>query len=104
MLLIVGLGNPGKQYAFTRHNIGFLLVENLAGAKKWTTERKFNSQLVTAEWFGNKVVLCQPQTYMNLSGEAVGSLVSYFRLSLEQVLVVVDDANLPFGEVRLRGS
>lgn len=104
--LVAGLGNPGKEYANTRHNAGFLLVERLARdwAANWTEERKFRSRLAKVERGGHRFVLCQPQTFMNASGEAVQSVADYFRLPPEKVLVVVDDVDLPFGEIRLRGS
>ena len=96
----MGLGNPGREYARTRHNAGFLLVEKLATRWKsdWTNEKKFQSRLARA----GKNILCQPQTFMNVSGEAVGALVKFHQLTLPQVLVAVDDADLPFGEIRLR--
>lgn len=102
--LIVGLGNPGDDYAGTRHNAGFLLVELLANRwqGKWTLEKKFQSRLARVEWNGRKLILCQPQTYMNASGEAVGALVGYYRVSVGKLMVMVDDADLPFGEIRLR--
>lgn len=102
--LIVGLGNPGADYAKTRHNAGFLLVEKLAAQWKsaWKTERKFQSRVSRAEPGGKTVVLAQPQTFMNLSGESVGALVRFYHLPLERILVVVDDADLPLGEIRLR--
>ena len=104
MHLIVGLGNPGAEYAKTRHNAGFMLVERLAEQWKssWANERKFVSRIAKAERNGGKVLLCEPQTFMNLSGEAVGALVKYYQLPLEKVLIVVDDADLPLGEIRLR--
>ena len=104
MHLIVGLGNPGADYAKTRHNAGFILVEKLAEQWKsgWANERKFVSRVAKAERGGRKVLLCEPQTFMNLSGEAVGALVQYYQLPLEKILVVVDDADLPLGEIRLR--
>jgi PTH1 family peptidyl-tRNA hydrolase len=106
IFLIVGLGNPGAEYAKTRHNAGFLLVEKLAGQWKsnWTNERKFVSRVAKAERNGKKVLLCEPQTFMNLSGEAVGALVNFYQLPLAKILVAVDDADLPFGEIRLRKS
>jgi peptidyl-tRNA hydrolase, PTH1 family len=102
--LIVGLGNPGTEYAKTRHNAGFLLVEKLAARWKadWTKEQKFNARMAKAERNGQRVLLCQPQTYMNLSGETVGALVNFYQLPLAQLTVAVDDADLPFGEIRLR--
>ena len=104
MHLIVGLGNPGAEYAKTRHNAGFLLVEKLAEQWRsgWTNERKFAARVAKAERHGQKVLLAEPQTFMNLSGEAVGALVKFYQLPLEKILVVVDDADLPLGEIRLR--
>jgi PTH1 family peptidyl-tRNA hydrolase len=106
MFLIVGLGNPGRDYAKTRHNAGFLLVEKLADnwSASWTAEKKFSSRLARDERGGSRFVLCQPQTFMNASGEAVRALADYFRLPPEKILLVVDDADLPFGEIRLRSS
>jgi PTH1 family peptidyl-tRNA hydrolase len=100
--LIVGLGNPGADYAKTRHNAGFLLVEKLAEKWKagWTKERKFQARVARAEH--GKVLLAEPQTFMNLSGESVGALVKFYQLPLAKILVVVDDADLPLGEIRLR--
>ncbi|HXI72000.1 MAG TPA: aminoacyl-tRNA hydrolase [Verrucomicrobiae bacterium] len=104
--LIVGLGNPGAEYAKTRHNAGFLLVEKLAAKWKtdWTNERKFAARMARADRGGRRILLCQPQTFMNLSGETVGALTKFYQLPLKQVLVLVDDADLPFGEIRLRAS
>ena len=102
--LIVGLGNPGSEYAKTRHNAGFMLVELLANQwrAEWNNEKKFQSRVAKTERAGRWMVLCEPQTYMNLSGEAVGALVSFFQLPLQQLIVAVDDADLPLGEIRLR--
>jgi PTH1 family peptidyl-tRNA hydrolase len=104
LYLIVGLGNPGSDYSRTRHNAGFDLVELLA--KRWRAEwsfgKKFNARLARAEFAGRKVLLCEPQTYMNASGDAVGSVVDFYRIAVKQLLVVVDDADLPLGEIRLR--
>ena len=102
--LVVGLGNPGAEYAKTRHNAGFLLVKKLA--ERWkaggASEKKFVARVAKAERNGKKVLLCEPQTFMNLSGESVGALVSYYQVPLTSILVAVDDADLPFGEIRLR--
>jgi len=102
--LIVGLGNPGADYAKTRHNAGFLLVEKLAEQRKsgWTNERKFVARVARGEKLGKKFLLAEPQTFMNLSGETVGGLVKFYQLPLAQLLVAVDDADLPLGEIRLR--
>jgi len=104
MFLIVGLGNPGAEYAKTRHNAGFLLVEKLAVRWKtsWMLEKKFNARVARAEQSESRVLLCEPQTFMNSSGESVGPLVGFYRVPLKQLLVAVDDADLPFGEIRLR--
>jgi peptidyl-tRNA hydrolase, PTH1 family len=102
--LIVGLGNPGREYVRTRHNAGFLVVETLAARWRadWTAERKFQSRVARMEREGRTVLLCEPQTFMNLSGEAVRSVVNFYQLPVARLLVVVDDADLPLGEIRLR--
>ena len=106
VFLIVGLGNPGAEYTKTRHNAGFLLVEKLAAKWKadWTNERKFNARIAKAERNGKRILLCEPQTFMNLSGETVGALKDFYQLPLKQLIVAVDDADLPFGEIRLRAG
>ena len=102
--LIVGLGNPGAQYGRTRHNAGFMLVETLATrwGVGWTEEKKFNARVGQARRAGQRVWLCQPQTFMNLSGEAVKALVDFYQLPLARVLLAVDDADLALGTLRLR--
>jgi PTH1 family peptidyl-tRNA hydrolase len=102
--LIAGLGNPGAEYAKTRHNAGYSLAGKLAARWKadWTNERKFNARIARAERNGTRVLLCQPRTFMNASGEAVKAVMSFYQLPPEQLLVAVDDADLPLGEVRLR--
>jgi PTH1 family peptidyl-tRNA hydrolase len=102
--LIVGLGNPGAEYKKTRHNAGFLLVEELAARWRveWKNERRFHVRLARAEHQEHPVLLCQPQTFMNASGEAVGALMKFYRLPRTRLLVVVDDADLPLGGIRLR--
>lgn len=103
--LIVGLGNPGVEYTKTRHNAGFLLVEKLAGRWQadWKLDRKFEVRMARAEPNGRRVWLCQPQTFMNLSGQAVGAVMGFFQIQpTAGLLVVVDDADLPLGEIRMR--
>lgn len=104
MHLIVGLGNPGAEYARTRHNAGFLLVEKLAAQWKagWNSERKFVARMAKSSHGGKKILLCEPQTFMNLSGESVAAVVKFYQLPPTSVLVAVDDADLPLGEIRLR--
>jgi len=102
--LIVGLGNPGAEYAKTRHNAGFLLVQKLAerGKAGWVQEKKFSSRIARLDLAQTRVLLCEPQTFMNASGEAVGPMATFYRIPLNRMLVVVDDADLPLGEIRLR--
>jgi PTH1 family peptidyl-tRNA hydrolase len=106
MFLIVGLGNPGAEYAKTRHNAGFLLVEKLAARWKadWSNERKFRARLARSEQDDRRMLLCQPQTFMNSSGETVGALKDFYQVPLQRLLVSVDDADLPLGEIRLRAQ
>jgi peptidyl-tRNA hydrolase, PTH1 family len=106
VFLIVGLGNPGADYAKTRHNAGFLLVEKLAADWKcdWTVEKKFRARVAKADRSGKRLLLCQPQTFMNLSGETVGALANFYQLPLARILVAADDADLPVGTVRLRAG
>ncbi len=104
LYLIVGLGNPGREYARTRHNAGFLVVERLAERWKaaWKADRNFQARMVRVDQTGRRVLLCEPLTYMNASGETVGAVTAFYKLAVKQMLVVVDDADLPFGEIRLR--
>ncbi len=104
LYLIVGLGNPGPKYARTRHNAGFRVVELLAKRWKanWGLDERFDSRLAHADHAGRKVLLCEPETFMNRSGAAVGQVAEYFRVPAGQLVVVVDDADLPLGEIRLR--
>ncbi len=104
LYLIVGLGNPGAEYARTRHNAGFLVAEQLAARWRatWTYERLFNARLASAQRHDRRVLLCEPQTYMNASGQAVAAVLAFYRVPRAALLVVVDDADLPLGELRLR--
>src|SRR5215469_13827600 len=102
--LIVGLGNPGAQYKRTRHNVGFVVVEKLAERwrAEWSTEKKFNASVARTELEGRRVLLCEPQTFMNASGEAVRAIAAFYDVAATRTLVVVDDADLPVGQLRLR--
>ena len=104
LYLIVGLGNPGADYARTRHNAGFLVADRLAERWRagWNYEKKFNARLARTERGSQRVLLCEPQTYMNASGEAVGAVVAFYQVRLANLVIVVDDADLPLGELRLR--
>lgn len=103
MKCIVGLGNPGKKYAKTRHNIGFMIIEELANRHGWKlTKKKFNSKFAVEMLGDEKVLLLAPQTYMNLSGEALGPLMSYYGIDIEDIVIIYDDLDLPTGKIRLR--
>ena len=103
-LLIAGLGNPGSQYTHTRHNIGFMVTDLLA--ERWgitfCEANSFDAELVSTNIQDKKVYLCQPMTFMNLSGKAISALMRYYKIAADQVLIILDDANLPLGTIRLR--
>lgn len=102
--VIVGLGNPGLQYRETRHNVGFLVVDRLIDRHAVSRSRtKFKAEVFEAQTEpGEQLLLVKPQTYMNLSGQTVASLVGYYDLPLEDLIVVCDDFNLPLGRLRFR--
>jgi PTH1 family peptidyl-tRNA hydrolase len=103
MYLIVGLGNPGREYADTRHNVGFMVIDRLCiRLDARLTRYQFKSLTGEATYKGQKLLLVKPQTYMNLSGQAVSSLVRFYKLPLERLLVIHDDLDLPPGSLRLR--
>ncbi len=104
MWLIVGLGNPGERYARTRHNIGFRSVETLAERHGLTfRQQRANSQLAEGIIHGQRVVLVKPQTYMNLSGQAVSALRNWYKIDpARELLVIYDDLDLPFARIRIR--
>lgn len=103
MHLVVGLGNPGPKYAATRHNVGFRVLERLLSEAGGAELRdKFKGRWAKLRLDGEDVVVLAPMTYMNLSGESVQAALSFFQLSIEQVLVVHDELDLPFGTLRLK--
>jgi PTH1 family peptidyl-tRNA hydrolase len=103
MYLIVGLGNPGKKYENTRHNVGFRVVDELAGKYGLTFSREERKALVTSgAILDKKVLLAKPQTYMNLSGDSVVALVNFYKIELPRMIVVCDDLDLPLGTLRIR--
>lgn len=105
MKLIVGLGNPGIKYAGTRHNLGFRVIEALSHRiKSGEPESRHWALYAIAEYEGRQVMLAQPLTYMNLSGRAVRELIAHYDISLDDLLVVCDDLDLPSGKIRLRKS
>lgn len=105
-LVIVGLGNPGKQYEHTRHNVGFQAMDHLAKAWEggdWEEKQKFAARTCEARLITVPILLVKPTTFMNLTGESVRKLVDFFKLdATQQILMVSDDIDLPLGEVRLR--
>ena len=105
MLAIVGLGNPGEKYEHTRHNVGYDVISIIA-AKLDTPIKKLKFQGTIGEtiYKGEKLVLIKPQTYMNLSGLTVQEAMSWYKLEPKDVLILVDDIDLPFGQVRLRAK
>ena len=103
MWAVVGLGNPGKHYAATRHNVGFTVVKQLARAwKVKLRKRKYSAKAAEVEREGKKVLLALPQTYMNRSGYAVREILDGTGISPEQMVVVYDDLDIPLGEIRVR--
>jgi len=101
--LIVGLGNPGRNHAFNRHNVGFMAVDKLALAQGIDLRRVQSKAIVGNGRLAERaVILAKPQTFMNLSGEAVGALASFYRIPPRAVLVVYDELDIPFGVIRLR--
>ena len=103
--LIVGLGNPGQKYEHTRHNMGFLVIDELAERESIPVQRlKFKALTNTAVIGGRSVLLMKPTTYMNLSGEAVGQAARFYKIPPERVLVISDDVALPQGKLRVRRS
>lgn len=103
MKLIVGLGNPGKQYENTRHNIGFQVIDELCKQLHVSLDKeKFKSLYCVEQIKGEKVILLKPLTYMNLSGEAVQAIMNYYQIDIDDLLVIYDDLDLPVGKIRLR--
>jgi PTH1 family peptidyl-tRNA hydrolase len=104
MKLIVGLGNPGLKYQKTRHNIGFMFLDEIARDLKleFTLNKQLKSLVANTTINGEKIIFIKPQTFMNLSGEAVLAVVNYYKLDVDNILVVYDDLDLPVGKIRIR--
>jgi len=102
--LIVGLGNPGREYETTRHNVGFLWVDELARLQKlhFKSEAKFHGLTARGQLHGHEVLLLKPQTFMNVSGRSVGATVQFYKIAPEEMLVVHDELDLPPGVARLK--
>lgn len=100
MKLVVGLGNPGKEYENTRHNIGFMSLDHYLGTVKYS--KKFNAEYYKTNISGEKYIFIKPLSYMNLSGKVVYDFVNFYKLDLNDVLVVQDDMDLEFGKIRIK--
>ncbi|MDC3414866.1 aminoacyl-tRNA hydrolase [Aquibacillus sp. 3ASR75-11] len=103
MKCFVGLGNPGNKFKQTRHNVGFMVIDELARRNNWKlNKRKYNGLYAHESFNGEKVLLLEPQTYMNLSGEALRPLMDYYDIDISEIVVIYDDLDLPPGKIRLR--
>ena len=103
MKMIIGLGNPGKEYAQTKRNVGFMVVDAIADELHTTVEKKQCQALTQiANWDGEKILLVKPLTYMNLSGQAVMELLNYYKDRIDDLLVIHDDLDLPPGQLRFK--
>ena len=101
--IIVGLGNPGREYRETRHNIGFMLIDRLAARLDGSLRRVQSKAIIgSVTKNDNKIILAKPQTFMNLSGQAVQGLVRFYKIPLENLIIAHDDLDLPFGTLRIR--
>jgi peptidyl-tRNA hydrolase, PTH1 family len=105
MKLIVGLGNPGRKYEKTRHNVGFEVLDVVAARGAASSHKeKFSGRIADVTIAGEKTLLLWPHTFMNLSGQSVGAAVEFYQVPLSDVLVICDDFNLPLGKLRIRGG
>ncbi len=100
MKLVVGLGNPGKEYQETRHNVGFMILDNYLGTNDW--KEKFNALYLEKRVSGEKVIFVKPLTFMNLSGDAVVKYVNYYDIDIDDILIIHDDLDLNFGTYKLK--
>lgn len=105
MKLIVGLGNPGKKYEHTRHNMGFEVVDLFSDLAQIDVDKEsFKGLVGRGKVFEHDVMVLKPQTYMNLSGESVAEIVRYFKIDIDDILVIYDDMAIPVGKIRLRAE
>jgi len=103
MILLIGLGNPGKKYTLTRHNAGFLAVDKIKEfykLDKWKFEKKFNAEIIKGEVDGKKTIIAKPQTFMNNSGESINALKSFYKIKTENIIVVHDDIDINLGKIK----
>lgn len=106
MKLIIGLGNPGKKYENTRHNVGFFAIENfklqVENFSNWKLNKKFNAEISEGKIEGEKIILLLPQTFMNDSGRAVAAAAGFYKIKPADILVIHDDIDLPLGKIRIK--
>jgi len=104
MYLIVGLGNPGAKYSNTRHNIGFIAADLLSDRYNffWNTKAKFNADVAIGDTEFGKLILCKPNTFMNLSGGSVASLAAFYKLLPKDIIVIHDDVDIPLGKIKYK--
>lgn len=107
MRIVIGLGNPGKQYQNARHNLGFRIIDALRQDlefENWQSTKKFQASISQGVFDNEKIILAKPETFMNESGKAVKLLANYYQIAPEQILIIHDEADLPFGEIRCQTS
>lgn len=104
MILIIGLGNPGKEYEKTRHNAGFILSDKLQekwGFPQFKLEKKFNAEISSGTQNNKKIIIAKPQTFMNLSGDSVRKLMDFYKINSQELIVIHDDLDILFGTFKL---
>ena len=104
-ILIVGLGNPGKEFEKTRHNLGFMVIDAFAKSlefERWIDKKDLHAHISTSRQGDTQVIIMKPTTYMNLSGDAVAAVLNFYKLSPDQVIVIHDELDMPFGQIRTR--
>lgn len=100
MKLVVGLGNPGKEYENTRHNVGFIILDNYFSNVTWNKDK--DAEYITVNHNGEKVIFLKPMTYMNLSGKAVSRIANYYKIEASDIIIIHDDLDLEAGKYRLK--
>lgn len=105
MQLIVGLGNPGKKYQYTRHNIGYMAIENIISLQRdYKVKKKFNSIIYEAKLEKDRAILVKPETYMNNSGDAVSQVAHFYKIDSKNIFVLHDELDIPFGKIRIKSG
>ena len=105
MQLIVGLGNPGGKYQYTRHNIGYMAIDNIVSVQQdYKIKKKFNSIIYETIIDNNRIILIKPETYMNNSGDAVSQIADFYKIDSKNILVLHDELDIPFGKIRIKSG